>query len=230
MIENNAFENKGNPHLVEVAAGALMLNGMLTIPDNARGIVLLSQGSRNLENIDYHADVAQILQTAGMATLFVRLLTEEEEVLDRDTSFFRFNVGILHQRIMGITRWLLENPGTQNLSIGYFGGDVTGAACLIAAAERPDPVHAIVVGNARTDLAQPYLARILAPTLLIAGENDTTMSMNREALTQLPATVSANRKLESIWGAAGLFETADLLQKVANLASQWFTQHLEPIV
>ncbi len=207
-----------------------MLNGMLSIPDNARGMILLSQGSRNLENIDFHADVAQILNTASMATLFVRLLTEEEEVLDRDTSFFCLNVDILHQRIIGITNWLLENPTTQNLSIGYFGGDVTGAACLIAAAKRPDPVHAIVVGNARTDLALPYLARVLAPTLLIAGENDTTMTMNQEALTQLPATVPANRKLESIRGAAGLFETADLLQKVANLASQWFTRHLEPIV
>lgn len=230
MIENNASENKSNTHLVQVGAGALMLNGMLSIPDNARGMILLSQGSRNLENIDFHADVAQILNTASMATLFVRLLTEEEEVLDRDTSFFCLNVDILHQRIIGITNWLLENPTTQNLSIGYFGGDVTGAACLIAAAKRPDPVHAIVVGNARTDLALPYLARVLAPTLLIAGENDTTMTMNQEALTQLPATVPANRKLESIRGAAGLFETADLLQKVANLASQWFTRHLEPIV
>ncbi len=230
MIENNASENKSNTHLVQVGAGALMLNGMLSIPDNARGMILLSQGSRNLENIDFHAHVAQILQTAGIATLFVHLLTEEEEVLDRDTSFFCLNVDILHQRIIGITNWLLENPTTQNLSIGYFGGDVTGAACLIAAAKRPDPVHAIVVGNARTDLALPYLARVLAPTLLIAGENDTTMTMNQEALTQLPATVPANRKLESIRGAAGLFETADLLQKVANLASQWFTRHLEPIV
>ncbi len=230
MIENNASENKSNTHLVQVGAGALMLNGMLSIPDNARGMILLSQGSRNLENIDFHADVAQILNTASMATLFVRLLTEEEEVLDRDTSFFCLNVDILHQRIIGITNWLLENPTTQNLSIGYFGGDVTGAACLIAAAKRPDPVHAIVVGNARTDLALPYLARVLAPTLLIAGENDTTMTMNQEALTQLPATVPANRKLESIRGAAGLYETADLLQKVANLASQWFTRHLEPIV
>jgi len=230
LIENNAFENKNMAQQVEVAAGALMLDGILNIPERARGMVLLVQGSRNIENIDYHDTIAEMLRAAGMATLFVHLLTEEEEALDRNTGFFRLNVDIFHQRIIGITNWLLLNQLTQNLSIGYFGTDITGAACLIAAAERPDPVHAIVAGEARTDLARPYLARILAPTLLIAAENALTMKMNQEALALLPATVETNRKLETISGATSLFETPALLQKVGDLAGQWFACHLEPIV
>ncbi|HET7637272.1 MAG TPA: hypothetical protein VFK47_00895, partial [Ktedonobacteraceae bacterium] len=117
MIENNAFENKNMTPQVQVAAGALMLDGVLNIPEHARGIVLLVQGSRNIENIDYHDAIVEMLLATEMATLFVHLLTEEEETLDRDTGFFRFNVDIFHQRIIGITNWLLVNPVTQNLSI-----------------------------------------------------------------------------------------------------------------
>jgi putative phosphoribosyl transferase len=230
LIENNAFENKNKTLQVRVAAGALMLDGVLNIPKDAHGIVLLVQGSSNVENIDYHDAIVEMLLAAGMATLFVHLLTEEEEALDRNTGFFRLNVDIFHQRIIGITKWLLVNQDTQNLSIGYFGTDITGAACLIAAAERPDPVHAIVAGEARTDLARPYLARILAPTLLIAAENALTMKMNQEALALLSATGETNRKLETISGATSLFETPALLQKMGDLASQWFARHLEPIV
>src|SRR5258708_15522515 len=119
LIENNAFENKNKTQLVRVAAGALMLDGILNIPKDARGVVLLVQGSRNIENIDYHDAIVEMLLATGMATLFVHLLTEEEETLDRDTGFFRLNVDILHKRIIGITNWLLLNPVTQNLSIGY---------------------------------------------------------------------------------------------------------------
>jgi putative phosphoribosyl transferase len=230
LIENNAFENKNMTQQVQVAAGALMLDGILNIPERARGVVLLVQGSRNIENIDYHDAIVEMLLAAGMATLFVHLLTEEEETLDRDTGFFRLNVDIFHQRIIGITNWLLLNPVTQNLSIGYLGTDITGAACLIVAAKRPDPVHAIVVGEARTDLARPYLARILAPTLLIAAENALTLKMNQEALAMLSATGETNRKLETISGATSLFETPALLQKMGDLAGQWFARHLEPIV
>jgi putative phosphoribosyl transferase len=230
MTENNPSE--GNAQQVQVAAGALWLNGKLHLSDNARGIVLLSQGGRAIENIDFHDAVAEALHAAGMATLFVHLLTEDEEDLDRETHFFRFNVDILYQRIVGITNWLIVNPATQNLSIGYFGSDISGAACLVAAARRPDPVHAIVVGSARTDLARPYLARILAPILFIVAENDITLKMNLEAVKSLASTagVEANRRLESVAGASALFEAATPLQKVAQLASQWFSRYLGPIV
>ncbi len=230
-MENNSSARNSQTRLVQVAAGALRLDGNLSMPDIARGTVLLAQGSRNLENDSSFPDIAGTLYEAGLATLIVHLLTEDEETLDQETQFFRFNISILHQRIIHIAEWLLWNPETQNLSIGYFGNGPTGGAVLTAAAERPDLVHAIVATNARTDLAEPYLARVLAPTYLIVGENDTsTVHMNRRALAQIPEEVAANKKIELIAGATGLFEAPYLVQKVAELASEWFGRHLEPIV
>lgn len=230
-MTKNTSDRSSQTRTVPVAAGALVLDGNLSIPANANGIVLLAQGSRNIENNSSFGNVADNLYEAGLATLIIHLLTEDEETLDKETQFFRFNVDILHQRIIGITNWLLGNADTQNLSIGYFGNGPTGGAVLIAAAERPDPVHAITVTNGRTDLAQPYLARVLAPTFLIVGENETpTVNMNREALAQIPAKGETYKKIELIAGATGLFETPYLLKKVAELASQWFRQHLRPIV
>jgi len=209
----------------------LILDGHLSIPEHARGIILLAQGSRNIENDSAYGNIAGIFNDARQATLLVHLLTEDEETLDTETQFFRFNVDILHQRIIGITNWLIENPETHNLSIGYFGSGPAGAAALIAAAKRPDPVHAVVVGNGRIDLAQPYLSGVLAPTFLIVGENDSSaVNANREALANIPAKVETNKRIETISGTTGLFDTPEILQKVAELASEWFTGHLEPIV
>jgi dienelactone hydrolase len=208
-----------------------VLAGELSIPQNARGIVILVQGSKNIEQLSSYSLFADTLYEAELATLLVHLLTEDEEQLDSQTQFFRFNVSILYQRIIGIAEWLAVNLETQNLSIGYFGGGPTGAAALVAAAERPDLVYAIVVGEGRIDLAQPYLARVAAPTLLMVRENDSAaLQMNREALQQMPIALETNKKIESIASSAGLFEASDVLKQVVELTSQWFAQHLEPIV
>src|SRR5437764_15274226 len=201
-MENNSSARDSQAKQVQVPAGARRLDGILSIPEDARGAVLLAQGSRNLESDSSFPDIASVFYEAGLATLIVHLLTEDEETLDQETHFFRFNATVLQQRIIHIAEWLLWSEGTQNLSIGYFGNGPTVGAAITAAAERPDLVHAVVATNARTDLAQPYLARVLAPTYLIAGENDTsTVNMNREALAQLPAEVETNKKLELIAGA-----------------------------
>jgi dienelactone hydrolase len=216
---------------VPVAAGALVLAGELSIPQNARGIVILVQGSKNIEQLSSYSLFADALYEAELAPLLVHLLTEDEEQLDSQTQFFRFNVSILYQRIIGIAEWLAVNLETQNLSIGYFGGGPTGAAALVAAAERPDLVYAIVVGEGRIDLAQPYLARVTTPTLLVVRDNDSAaLQMNREALQQMPIALETNKKIESIASSAGLFEESDVLKQVVELTSQWFAQHLEPIV
>jgi dienelactone hydrolase len=208
-----------------------VLAGELSIPQNARGIVILAQGSKNIEQLSSYSLFADALYEAELATLLVHLLTEDEEQLDSQTQFFRFNVSILYQRIIGIAEWLAVNLETQNFSIGYFGGGPTGAAALVAAAERPDLVYAIVVGEGRLDLAQPYLARVFAPTLLMVRENDSAaLQMNREALQQMPIALETNKKIESIASSAGLFEASDVLKQVVELTSQWFAQHLEPIV
>ena len=127
--------------LVQVAAGALFLDGHLTIPENARGIVLFPYAIENEQRVSYTASLAWLFNEQGIATILVDLLTPEEKALDKETGFFRENVNVLHQRIIGIANWLIETPETQNLRICYFGVGVTGAAVLIAAAERPDARH-----------------------------------------------------------------------------------------
>jgi len=231
MMESPSPGRDRKAQLVQVAAGALVLAGELSIPQSARGIVLLAQGSKHIEPLSSYSLFVDALYEAGQATLLVHLLTEDEEQLDSETQFFRFNVSILHQRIIGIANWLTVNLETQNLTIGYFGSGPTGAASLIAAAERPDLVYAIVVGEGRLDLAQPYLTRVAAPTLLMVRENDNdAQQMNREALQQMPIALETNKKVESIASRAGLFEASDVLKQVVELTSQWFVQHLEPIV
>lgn len=218
---------------VQVAAGALFLDGLLHTSPQAGGIVLLAQGSKHVESMAYVNALAEALHGANLATLSVHLLTDNEEALDTDSQFFRYNTSILSQRIRGITDWLAETPTTQNYAIGYFGIGPTAAAALQAAAERPDPVHAIVAANGRTDLVQSYLERILAPVLLIAGGQDSeAITMNRDALSRIQASVEANKRFEAIAGANGtsMFEQPEMLQKMSELASQWFSRHLVPIV
>jgi putative phosphoribosyl transferase len=215
-----------------VPAGAIMLDGTLCIPEKARGIVLLAQGSKNIEGDVPFAEIAQAQNEAGLATLFVPLLLEEEEVVDRETQFFRDNASIFSQRIIGIANWLAE---TQHLSIGYLGIGAAGAAALIAAAERPDLVQAVAAADGRTDLATPYLPHVYTPTLFIAGENNTNiMTMNRDALTLIASdrTLAPEPKqqtpkqIETVAGTDSLFATAELITKVSRMLSYWFKQHL----
>ncbi len=209
--------------LVQVAAGALFLDGHLTIPENARGIVLFPYAIENEQRVSYTAGLAWLLNEQGIATLLVDLLTPEEKALDKETGFFRENVNVLHQRIIGIANWLIETPETQNLRICYFGVGVTGAAVLIAAAKRPDAVVTVIATAERLDLARDYLPRVEAPVLLLAGENDSQGNeSSRLALEQL----RAEKKLETIGGAGHLFEDTSTLEEVARLASQWFERHL----
>ena len=241
MIENNTSSNSGDTNAdnntdvqtIQVGAGGLSLEGLLRLPTTARGIVLLAQGSRHVEPISYSSSIAEALNGSGMATLTIHLLTEEEETLDNESQFFRYNTSILSQRIIGIANWIIEAPAVQNLAIGYFGTGPTGAAALQAAAERPDVVHAVVATNARLDLVQEYLGRIPASVMLIAGENDTNeVNANREALSQIHTSIEANKRFETIPGvsATTLFDTPAQLNKVLELAGQWFSRHLEPIV
>ena len=209
--------------LVQVAAGALFLDGHLTIPENARGIVLFPYAIENEQRVSYTASLAWLFNEQGIATILVDLLTPEEKALDKETGFFRENVNVLHQRIIGIANWLIETPETQNLRICYFGAGVTGAAILIAAAERPDAVVTVIATAQRLDLARDYLPRVEAPVLLLGGENDSQANeSSRLALEQL----RAEKKLETIGGAGHLFEDTSTLEEVARLAIQWFEQHL----
>lgn len=228
MIENS--ENaQGNGRLIEVPAGAVILAGNLRIPENAHGMVLLAHGSRNTSDGHYNKNFAPLFQASGLATLLVDLISEEEDVLDKETGFFRDNASILSQRILGIASWLTENAETQKYSIGYFGVGIVGTAALIAAAERPDIIHAVVSCGGRLDGAQWYLSSVQAPTLLITGEQDSRgVALSQGALSRLSTPLAVDKKVEIIAGAAQLlpYKLAD----VAHLANEWFVRHLVAIM
>jgi putative phosphoribosyl transferase len=208
---------------VRIPAGAATLKGNLGIPKDARGVVLFAHGSGSGRHSPRNRYVAEVLREAGLATLLVDLLTPEEEEVDLRTRHLRFDIGLLADRLAVATDWVIENPGTQNLRVGYFGASTGAGAALVAAAERPRQVGAIVSRGGRPDLAGEALPRVTAPTLLIVGgEDELVIGMNREAMEQL----RAEKKLEVVPGATHLFEEPGKLEEVARLAAGWFAQHL----
>jgi dienelactone hydrolase len=217
------LRGRDNEQLVSVIAGSVRLEGDLAIPKDARGIVLFAHGSGSSRHSPRNRYVARVLGEAGLATLSIDLLTSQEEVIDRQTRHLRFDIELLASRLVGATDWLLQNPATRQLRIGYFGASTGSAAALIAATTWPDAVGAIVSRGGRPDLAGSALSRIQAPTLLIVGGNDfPLLGVHQEALKQIPA----EKQLEIIPGATHLFEEPGTLEKVAWLASQWFNRYL----
>ena len=211
---------------VPVRAGSVTLRGNLGIPEGAEGLVLFAHGSGSSRHSPRNRYVAQVLRQAGLATLLIDLLTQSEEAVDRQTLHLRFDINLLAQRLMGATDWLLQNPATCHLKIGYFGASTGSAAALVAAAERPEAVSAIVSRGGRPDLASSVLDRVLAPTLLIVGGNDIpVIAMNQEALEQL----RVEKQIEIVPGATHLFEEPGALERVAQLASQWFRKYLKTV-
>ena len=219
-----ASGRRGDERPVEVAAGPVRLEGNLVVPDGARGIVLFAHGSGSGRHSPRNRYVAGVLQDAGLATLLIDLLTAEEEAIDERTRHLRFDIGLLAGRLIGATDWLAQRPETRELAIGYFGASTGAAAALVAAAERPRVVRAVVSRGGRPDLAGAALARVRAPTLLIVGGDDTqVIELNRQALAQLGA---AEKELVIVPGATHLFEEPGTLEEVARLAAAWFARHL----
>ena len=201
----------------------ITLEGNLNIPENPRGVVLFAHGSGSSRHSPRNQFVARVLHEAGFATLLIDLLTADEEEQDRLTGHLRFNIDSLSQRVVGATNWLTVNPATANLKIGYFGASTGAAAALVAAAEHPLTVGAVVSRGGRPDLAGSFLTSVQAPTLLIVGSKDTqVIELNRMALSLL----KGEKQLEIIPGATHLFEEPGALEQVAQLASQWFTRYL----
>ncbi len=229
MTENaNTTESGSIPagRLVQVGAGAVTLTGLLHLPADAHGMVLLTHGIEGSADGSHQTalSMAQVLYQDKLATLLVDLFSAQEQRLDEGTDYFRRNTSVMQQRIAGIAEWLLENNETQHLSIGYFGAGATGAAVLIAAAERPDVVAAVVSAGGYIDSAQDYLRRILAPTLLIASKQDTqAVTQDTAALENL---ANQEKQFEQVEGGVSLFATKDSVVSVAKLASNWFNTHL----
>ncbi len=210
---------------VSVAAGAVMLDGTLGLPPDARGIVLFAHGSGSSRHSPRNRQVAGMLQEAGLATLLIDLLTPDEEAVDVRTRALRFDIGLLAGRLAGATDWLGRQPATQHLRVGYFGASTGAGAALVAAAERPEAAGAVVSRGGWPDLAGEALARVQAPTLLIVGGNDMpVIGLNEEAVAQL----HSETRLEIVPGATHLFEEPGALDTVAGLARDWFAHYLAP--
>lgn len=212
------------PHLdVTIPAAQAQLYGMLTIPTPAHGIVVFAHGSGSSRFSPRNNEVADRLNQAGFSTLLFDLLTESEEIVDRRTRQHRFDIPLLGQRLVHAIDWLREQGSTQSLNIGLFGASTGAAAALIAAAERPEEVNAVVSRGGRPDLAGEALLRVKAPTLLIIGQRDTpVIEMNQSAQAQLKGTA----EIVIVPGATHLFEEPGTMDQVTHHTESWFRTHL----
>jgi dienelactone hydrolase len=208
---------------VQIHAGRAVLHGNLNIPENASALVLFAHGSGSSRHSPRNQFVSRTLNEAGLATLLFDLLTPEEEAIDMQTREHRFNIELLAMRLGHSTKWAKQQEQTSNLGLGYFGSSTGGAAALMAAMDAPQNVDAVVSRGGRPDLAGEALPKVKAPTLLIVGGNDdVVIELNEQARDRMHCEV----KLEIIPGATHLFEEPGALEKVAQLASQWFSRHL----
>jgi dienelactone hydrolase len=200
-----------------------IIEGNLTLPTDAKGIVIFAHGSGSSRHSPRNKYVAQVLNDAGIATLLIDLLTSEEEKIDNITREHRFNIKLLAKRLLAATDWISQSAAFRNLKVGYFGASTGAAAALVAAAERASLVYAIVSRGGRPDLAgSDILNRIEAPTLLIVGGNDKqVIELNERALKQL-TKIEKKKKLVIIPKATHLFEEPGTLEEVARHASGWF--------
>jgi putative phosphoribosyl transferase len=209
--------------LVSIPIGEIALEGDLNIPPRAIGVVVFAHGSGSSRFSSRNRFVASVLEQAGLATLLMDLLTRDEEVVDQLTAHLRFDIELLAERLVAATDWLTGQVDTSQLPIGYFGASTGAAAALVAAAERPEVVKAIVSRGGRPDLAGPALSRVRAPTLLIVGSRDElVIELNRAALKEL----RSEKRLEIVPGATHLFEEPGTLEEVGRLARDWFVRYL----
>ncbi|MFW5682298.1 MAG: dienelactone hydrolase family protein [Phycisphaeraceae bacterium] len=209
---------------VHIATPNVTLPGNLDMPENATGLVVFAHGSGSSRFSPRNCAVAESLQDRGLATLLFDLLTEREDEIDQKTRAIRFDVKLLGQRLAEVVDWVRQQDNLASLPVGLFGASTGAAAALIAAAARPDSVHAIVSRGGRPDLADDALPRVQSPTLLIVGGLDTTViDMNQTAAEQM----DCENQLEIVEGASHLFEEPGKLDEVASLAGEWFTQKLK---
>jgi dienelactone hydrolase len=208
---------------VVVVLAPQALPGFLAVPRQARGLVIFAHGSGSSRLSPRNRLVARAIREAGLATLLFDLLTAEEEWYDQQTSMLRFDMRLLADRLLGAAAWAKGQPGIADLPIGFFGASSGGGAALVAAAERPEAVRAVVSRGGRPDLAGDVLRQVRTPTLLIVGERDTAvLRYNQEAL----ALLTGPKRLEVVGGASHLFEEPGAIEGVAKLARDWFARYL----
>jgi dienelactone hydrolase len=207
---------------VRIPGDGVTLEGNLALPADARGVVLFAHGSGSSRLSPRNTYVARVLRDGGVGTLLFDLLTREEDTVYAT----RFDIDLLTRRLIAATRWIAQQPETRELPVGYFGASTGAAAALMAAAELPDLIQAVVSRGGRPDMAMRVLERVRAPTLLIVGGYDeVVIDLNRQAYDALAAT----RELVIVPGATHLFEEPGTLEEVARLATAWFQRHLRRV-
>lgn len=208
---------------VLIPAGSVKLDGDLSVPTAATGVVLFAHGSGSSRRSPRNRYVADILNEGGLATLLIDLLTEDEQQVDLQTAHLRFDIALLAERLIAISDWVVRHPEVPGLKLGLFGASTGAGAALVAAAERPELVHAVVSRGGRPDLAGRALAWVKAPTLLIVGGADeVVIDLNRKAM----ARMVCETQLDIVPGASHLFEEPGTLSVVARLAREWFLRTL----
>ncbi len=208
---------------VNIPAGNVVLEGALEIPQDAPGLVIFAHGSGSSRHSPRNRFVARVIREAGLGTLLFDLLTRDEEREDAVTGALRFDIALLAQRLMLAASWVRQQPELSSMRIGFFGASTGGGAALVAAASPGNAVHAVVSRGGRPDLAGAALPRVQCPVLLIVGgEDDVVIRLNREALMQLRCP----KQLQIVEGATHLFEEPGTLEQVAHLSARWFQHHL----
>ncbi len=207
---------------VDIPCGGVVLKGDLAEVPEAKGLVIFAHGSGSSRLSPRNRFVAVALQEAGLSTLLVDLLTEEEEDLDHVTAKLRFDIPLLASRLLGCREWARRQERLREAPIAYFGASTGAAAAIRAAAEKPRGVFAVVSRGGRPDLALDRLAEVKAATLLIVGGNDAEVLRLNEAAAR---RLKSEHELKIVPGATHLFEEPGALERVAQMAADWFVEH-----
>jgi dienelactone hydrolase len=215
--------------MIEPQSRQLDLQGIelaadLRLPLEAGGLVIFVHGSGSGRLSPRNQFVAESLARRGLGSLLFDLLTEPEQRLDNLTGELRFDIDLLTGRLVEVIDWVGRDPDLRSLRIGLFGASTGAAAALLAAAARPDVVHAVVSRGGRTDLAEAALSQVRAPTLQIVGAWD---PMVLELNQRISHALRCEQRLEVVAGATHLFEEPGTLEEVARLARDWFGTHLQ---
>lgn len=219
FIDSKDSENGQHDQDINIKIDSLVLPGILSLPAGTKSLVIFAHGSGSSRFSPRNAYVAQVLQKSGIGTLLFDLLTEEEDETYRN----RFEIDLITDRLVSVTKWLLNYESTKNLKMGYFGASTGSAAALKAAQIMDKQIRAVVSRGGRPDLAMDVLKNVASPTLLIVGGNDdVVIGLNQKAFDEL----KCEKKMEIVAGATHLFEEPGALEKAASIANDWFKKYL----
>ncbi len=214
MIEEKKMDS--DTRKVEIKISNIKLQGELATVPNMKAVIIFTHGSGSSHRSTRNLQVARVLNSAGFGTLLFDLISEDES-RDRKNVF---DIELLSQRLLAVTRWLYQQPQMESVTVGYFGASTGAAAALMAASKLSDKeaVYAIVSRGGRPDLAGKALSQVKVPTLLIVGGQDYgVIELNRKAQKLL-----AYAKMYVVADATHLFEEPGTLEEVASHATQWF--------